>query len=268
MVGTEGEWDTYEIMKKHAWISEIPPAFSGLSRARDCLLFHWHKISFNIWDRNSDQFTEDLLAWQDSSIIILNRWSTAFDAFLCNRGDKMTANERKGAAVLTIIRELGSTSVMLTRTKVDDQTNWDIFSPMFEKIVCLAEDVVKLDFQSNEGRPTFCIDLAIIGPIFELSCRCRDPFIRRRAIKLLRTCGRTEGVWNAFLTSKVAQRVLDIEEAGLSDVKSCGDIPDWARISNINAAFHPVARKATLTYSRPQSKEGVTRGTVEEVIEW
>ncbi|PMD29888.1 hypothetical protein L207DRAFT_503376 [Hyaloscypha variabilis F] len=268
MVGTEGEWNTYEIMKKHAWTREIPPAFSTVSQARNCLLFHWHKLSFNIWDRSSKQFPEILIAWQKTSIAILDRWSTAFDAFLSNRGDKMTDNERKGAAVLTIIRELGSTSVMLVRTKVDDQRNWDIFSPIFEKIVCLAEDVVKLDFKSNGGRPTFCIDLAIVSPLFEVSIRCRDPVIRRRAINLLRTCGRTEGVWNAFLTSKVAQKVLDIEETGLTVVKTCEDIPDWARISNINVAFHPVGRKATLTYSRSESKDGVTRGTVEEVIEW
>jgi len=179
MVGTEGEWNTYEVMKKHAWIKEIPPAFLSLSCARDCLLFHWHKLSFKIWDRSSEQFPENLRAWQESSITTLNRWSAAFDAFLSARGDKMTANERKGAAVLTIIRELGSTSVMLTRTKVDDQRNWDVFSPMFEKIVSLAEDIVKLDLEANGGRPTFCIDLAIIGPIFEVSCRCRHPLIRK-----------------------------------------------------------------------------------------
>jgi hypothetical protein len=70
------------------------------------------------------------------------------------------------------------------------------------------------------------------------------------------------------LTSKVAQRVLEIEEAGLGEVKSCEDVPDWARISNVSPLFDPVGRKATLTYSRPESSENYTRQTIEEVIEW
>ncbi|KAE9371928.1 hypothetical protein N431DRAFT_492197 [Stipitochalara longipes BDJ] len=267
MVGTREKWETYEVMQKHAWIRDMPPAFSSISRARDCLMFQWHMLSFSK-DRTSEQFPKVYLAWQKSSIDVLERWSAAFDAFVSSRGDEMTDDEKKGVAVLAIIKELGSTSVMLTRTMVDDQRNWDVFSPIFEKIVCLAEDIVRLDFKSNGGRPTFCIDLAIVSPIFEVCCRCRHPLIRRRAISLLRTCGRTEGVWNAFLTSKVAQRVLDIEEAGITDVKTCEDIPDWARISNVDTAFDPVARKATLTYSRPQSSSKIIRKTISEVIEW
>lgn len=208
------------------------------------------------------------LAWQKNSVVILAKWSAAVDAFICGRGDHLTETERKGAAVLNILKELGSTSVMLTRTMVDDQSNWDMFTPLFEKIVSLAESIMELDIKSNGGRPTFCIDMALVGPVFEVSCRCRDPLIRRRAIALLRTCGRTEGVWNAFLSSKVAQRVLEIEEAGLADVKTCEDVPDWARISDVTPVFDPVARKATLTYSRPQSRHEITRKTIEEVIEW
>ena len=101
----------------------------------------------------------------------------------------------------------------------------------------------------------------------QVSCRCRDPIIRRRAISILQNCGRTEGVWDYFLTSKVAQRVLDIEEAGLQNVRSCEDVPGWARISNVSTVFVPIERRVTLTYSRPGSEHDLTRQTIEEVIE-
>jgi hypothetical protein len=123
---------------------------------------------------------------------------------------------------------------------VGDQRNWDVFCPIFQIIVAVAQDIMELDLKSTAGKPTFCIDMALVGPLFEVSssskfiylvrrfrvllcvvpqwrctdsnifqvsCGCRDPIIRRRAISILRNCGRTEGVWNAFLTSKVAQRV-------------------------------------------------------------
>jgi hypothetical protein len=222
----------------------------------------------DIWDPTSEKFISVLLAWQRNSVLILERWSAAFETFTRARGNILTDNERKGAAVLTILKELRSTSLMLTRTMVDDQRNWDIFIPMFEKITTLAEEVVELDSRANAGRPTFTIDMCLVAPVFGVSCRCRDPLIRRRAITLLRTCGRTEGVWNGFLTSKVAQRVLEIEEAGLSDVRTCEDIPDWARISGVTPVFDPVGRKATLTYSRPGKGLDLTKETIEEVIEW
>lgn len=104
--------------------------------------------------------------------------------------------------------------------------------------------------------------------IVQVSCRCRDPIIRRRAISILRKCGRTEGIWDAFSTSKVAQRVLDIEEAGLQNVRCCEDVPGWARISNISPVFNAIERRATLTYSWLGIEHDLTRQIIEEVVEW
>jgi hypothetical protein len=221
-----------------------------------------------LWDPTSEECPNILLTWQRDGIAIVDKWSTAFDAFIRTRGDNITENERKGVAVLRLLKDYASTSIMIARTMDDDQRNWDVFIPIFEKIVCRAEELVNLDFKNNEGKPTFGVDMAFVGPLFEVSCRCRDPLIRRRAISTLRTCGRTEGLWNAFLASKVAQKVMEIEEAGLAQVQRCEDIPDWARISDISPVFDPVGRKATLTYSRPSSGCGVSRATVVEVIEW
>jgi ribosomal protein S14 len=80
-------------------------------------------------------------------------------------------------------------------------------------------------------------------------------------------CGRTEGVWNAFLVSRVAQSVREMEEDGVTNVTACGDIPDWARITGVTPVFDPIARKATLTYCRRHGRNSLIRETVEEVIE-
>ena len=258
MVGG-GKWVIYEVMKKYARKKEIPAAFSSLSEARDSLVFHWHMVSYSIndiWDPTNEKLTTVLAAWKKKSMSILERWASAFEAFQSTRGKDMTETEKQGAAVLCILKELGSSSMLLTRTLVDDQTKWDGFYETFLKIVSLAEGVVERDLKSTHGRPTFCIDMAIVAPLFEVACRCRDPIIRRRAISVLQDCGRTEGVWNAFLTAKVAQRVVEIEEAGLMNVRRCEDVPDWARISSVSPLFDPISRKATLTYSRVLEHEG------------
>jgi hypothetical protein len=270
MVGGE-KWVIYEVMKKYARKKEIPAAFSSLSEARDSLVFHWHMVSYSIndiWDPTNENSTAVLEAWKRSSIRTLERWVSALDAFLLNRGSDLTAKEQQGAAVLCILKELGSSSLLLARTVIDDQRKWDVFYEIFERIVTIAEGIIERDTKATSGKPTFCIDMAVVAPLFEVACRCRDPIIRRRAISILQTCGRTEGVWNSFLTAKVARRVVEIEEAGLTNVRCSEDVPDWARISSVNPLFDPVGRKATLTYSRPESEHNLTRQTVEEVIEW
>ncbi|TVY42072.1 hypothetical protein LSUB1_G001848 [Lachnellula subtilissima] len=252
---------------------QIPAIFSSLSKTRESLVSQWHVASYstnNRWDPTNEKLpvVPQVGLWQKKSISILARWSSAYDAYLDIRGDNLTHQKRKGAAALRILKELGSTAMTLARTKVDDQMDWDVFCSMFRKIVSLAEDIIKLDLNPTARTPTNCVNMALVRPLFEVSCRCRDPIIRRRAISLLQKSRREEGVWHAFPTSKVAQRVLDIEEAGLQNVRSYEDVPGWARISNVSPIFYPNEQRVTLTYSWLGMGHDLTSQTIEKVVEW
>jgi hypothetical protein len=107
--------------------------------------------------------------WQRKSRSILARWSSAYDVYLDIRGDRLTNEKRKGTAGLRILKELGSVTMMLTQPIVDDETNWDIFCPVFQNVVSLAEDIIELDVESNAERSPFCINMAVIGPLFQVS---------------------------------------------------------------------------------------------------
>jgi hypothetical protein len=173
MVG-ENSWKLYDSIKGHSQRGEIPAIFSSLSKARESLVSHWHIASYSpsdIWDPLSEKLPVAPQAgtWQKKSISILARWSSAYDAYLNIQGGNLTDKRRKGTAALSILKELGSTAMMLSQTTVDDQRNWDIFCPMFRKIVSLAEDIVELDLKTTAERPTFCIDMAIVRPLFEVS---------------------------------------------------------------------------------------------------
>ncbi|OBT66782.1 hypothetical protein VE03_04001 [Pseudogymnoascus sp. 23342-1-I1] len=160
-----------EPMENHAQKQEIPAIFSGLSEARERLVSHWHVVSHStsdVWDSSNEKLCTVPLAgaWQKKSISILARWSSVYDVYLNIQGENLTDRKRKGTAVLNILKELGSTAMVLTKTTVDDQENWDVFCSMFQKIVSLAEDIVEVDQNSTAGMPTFCIDMALIGPLF------------------------------------------------------------------------------------------------------
>lgn len=108
-------------------------------------------------------------AWQKQSTSILARWSSAYDVYWDIRGDNLTDKKIKGTAGLRILKELGATAWLLTQTTVDDQMNWDAFCPMFQNLVALADDIVELEVKSTAQQPSSCINMAIVGPWFEVS---------------------------------------------------------------------------------------------------
>lgn len=85
----------------------------------------------------------------------------------------MSMQRRKGTAALSILKELGTTSKMLTYTTTVDEMDWDLFCPMFMKIVALAGDIVELDQKVTAEKRSDCINMAIVRPLFEVSLEHR-----------------------------------------------------------------------------------------------
>ncbi len=80
---------------------------------------------------------------------------------------------------------------------------------------------------------------------------CRDPVIRRRALSLLRRAPMQEGVWSSQAAWRVSRRIVELEEAGLGVVvRSCGDVPEHARIEATSAVVDGEERRATVEYWR------------------
>jgi hypothetical protein len=51
--------------------------------------------------------------------------------------------------------------------------------------------------------------------------RCRNPRVRRRALGLLQTCARREGLWDSKLAGRVAAQTLEMEEQALQGGDGC-----------------------------------------------
>jgi hypothetical protein len=112
-------------------------------------------------------------------------------------------------------------------------------------------------------KPTFSLSLGLITPLYITVTRCRDPAIRRRALHLLYTCNRKEGIWDSRLAARVAQRMVEVEEAGAvplpgqgsSDgtdaavVMSADQIPEHARVRELETSFLP-DRKGRIRYTK------------------
>lgn len=253
----------------------IPPSFCTLASARDSLVFNWHTFSASLnrhRESNSPSFKLtplESLQWQEAGDALMSQWSDAFKVFLENPPKPLSPIEQTGSMILKVQSEIVFTSLQLQRGIEDSQLLWDKLLPHFSLIVDLVEEIFASPVHLMDNGPSFSLDLGLVGPLYEVAARCRDPVIRRRAIALLKVQARQEGVWNSVLTAKVAERVVEIEEMELGEVTCCSDVPEWARISDVLPQFDTMGRRATVRYTKWRDRDGaLVRREFEDLIEW
>lgn len=266
--------------------------------------------------------------------IVLGRWDLALKNFLRYRGGyaNLQRHEQDAFKVLQIQKLMIAMALdMLSDIPVvDNQMLWDKYLPICQQVIELAEEVLDVpqmepqsassstpDSTSSQTRAspfehatlpytkitqkTFTLDIGLIAPLYDIACRCRDPFLRRRAIYLLRVSGRQEGIWDSSLAAHVAERIVAIEEDGLGmdpekctsessvtpqcfyppRIKCAADVPDSARLSHMIPKFNldvnniddemiaeKKMRRANVLFARLESPSGVVREAVREVLEW
>jgi hypothetical protein len=116
------------------------------------------------------------------------------------------------------------------------EMRWDKYLALFQEAIQYAERYVEVTkgystaitiSGSSQQRPVFTMAMDIVMSLFLISAKCRDRGVRRRALAMLKACGRTEGIWESHACARVCERIIELEEAGALDD---GTIPEHARI--------------------------------------
>lgn len=110
--------------------------------------------------------------------------------------------------------------------------------------------------------------MGIIPPLYLTAIKCRFPSIRRKAISLLSSSPRREGMWDAFLAVKVAEKVMTIEEEGL---KGSHIPPERSRIHDtvIDADMSPDPYQHLVVFKlKPNGINGEWHSRQEYVSAW
>ena len=247
----------------------IPKSFSSLEEARNSLDFHWNGCLRVQAKRNLD----NPLEMTNNYPKIFQQWSAALHVFLEKSASSFDPTDVKGAAVLGISHRLAAMHFDKDLMAFPrEQIGWDKYRAEHEEMVSLAAAILEASPSTpgaaSIGAPSFSIDMNIIAPLYSVAHRCRDPYIRRKAISVLYAVPRQEGIWNSILSARVAQRVMEIEEVGLGTVQSCFDVPEWAGISDVDVHFDLESRQATIKYCRRQSALEKAMETVTDIIQW
>jgi hypothetical protein len=157
---------------------------------------------------------------------------------------------------------------------IKDEMEYDKFNSRFQELVDLASVIVKLRQQrkkSNSWAGGPWIDIGLTPQLFVVVTRCRDPIIRRTAIKLLEGWY-IEGIWDPALIAQIGLFIMEVEEEGLEDVDFGGGkkfiIPERARavISRISED----SQKRSALIQCVLKSGGVDGGPVwrEKYVEW
>ncbi|KAG5946176.1 hypothetical protein E4U53_006617 [Claviceps sorghi] len=180
----------------------------------------------------------------------LDAWAEAFRPIFQSRLDPRVDDvEKAGIAALKMFQI--NSDVLFLMMFCDTEVQFDAFFPHFKTVVDLGWEVVEAEerqaaaaekafvqtsrcqhnatamstntnteggfragkFRRSHIKPSFAADLGIVPPLYVVATKCREPRLRRRAIQLLRSSARREGMWDSELAAKIGEWVMHIEES-------------------------------------------------------
>ncbi|KAK0649981.1 hypothetical protein B0T16DRAFT_410985 [Cercophora newfieldiana] len=96
------------------------------------------------------------------------------------------------------------------------ESAFDALEADLEKILTLCERFVENDARvqqpSHVSSMRCSSGLGCVMPLHTVSVRCRSPELRKRAINALIKCSRRDGLWDSYITARVAAETVQIAE--------------------------------------------------------
>ena len=176
----------------------------------------------------------------NNGINALQSWRNRFKKFLQPLDSKLLHENRRRICLLDI--HFYTVCTMFPVLVYKNEMLFDDQLATFKKVVKACQQVIDIESGlagSTDVKMSFSFDLGIISPLYFAASRCRDPCLRREAVRLLISSSRREGFWLSWVTGLVANQIVMIEEKGLQNPSSCRDIPLENRIQLREMHYDP-----------------------------
>jgi hypothetical protein len=181
--------------------------------------------------------SSDIRAEQASLAQELATWTEAFAPILST---SRTSGGQDAISALTLSISAITSQISLRAAFFTNESDYDMFLPEFKTIVQHSSLLLSLLEQQQLWRPStspiesspisptpeiperaerglalrFSFDIAVVPPLYTVVIKCRDPHIRRAALKLLDRYPRREGVWDSVANAGLGRWVMALEEEG------------------------------------------------------
>jgi hypothetical protein len=182
-----------------------------------------------------------------------SRWSEALDTLLKQLHMIPLSNKDLGGVCILRI-EYAMAYILISTIFSSEETSYDACVTYYSDIVNITEDALEKPIETSLHNN---FEQEITSALFITTVKCRNPTIRRRALALTkRTIGGnmiSNRDFNQYMP-KVAERVIEIEEEGLEDLRDgTGEVvpSEWARVKYLSIASY---KNKVVSFTRSFSK--------------
>jgi hypothetical protein len=199
----------------------VPGMFSCIGDARDSMV-HLMNLALRLVQTMQlleyVPFAIPVSAYDEQETLLryIQLWRSRFSLFQASRAQSLAVDDLYAANVLEIQCTVAYTWVSTLMTPY--QCAHDAHIPAYRAAVVLAEQIYgtgSMRIQHARQSNTFLLEVEIVGPLYWICVKCRHPVVRRRAITVLRSMHRREGMWDSDIAAIVADCVVAAEEASL-----------------------------------------------------
>ncbi|KAI9834415.1 MAG: hypothetical protein M1819_003026 [Sarea resinae] len=218
------------------WVEEdqIPESFTSLVEAQRYLAEHINCAlrSFNtrmmLGLEEQDHVDPQRQLERDRQLSRFTGWLAAYNNFLQHSSRHLTSKELLLADFLRL--KYLNLFVMLSHCLDGGvQMTTDQHNLEFKTMLSLAENIVN----SAENPRSFQMDMGPLACVFYTALKCRDPPTRHRAVELLLSKRRREGLFDSFVMGRFVAAVVKVEERGYEGIKEAAELPESARIGGV-----------------------------------
>jgi len=250
----------------------VPARFSSISQAKDVFdaltgqLYTLIRTVVEEYRYRKDEYIPlEAIAQVAHLKQALDLWDERFEKYLGRLTSKFSRQEQLVINVLLVNHKV-STIEAATCTQ-PDASIFDRFDTKFDEIVTLAATVIWAHSTTNSQVLKFSLDVGIIHPLYWTAIKCREPWIRQRAMSLLRSITFQEGVWDAAVQASIAEVAIAREQIYGIDGPAAGwRPPEFARVHSVGTnVLDPVRRVAQVNLT--QRLDGLD-GPWTNYVEW
>ena len=225
---------------------------------------YWLRYFLDKWRRSPPDY--DRTKEAEDVLHLLREWSSAFGYYETKTLPNNEPEGRNGALHLKVHHRLA-------KAIIDDYPIGNLPTmDDFEYMVNETKILIKLGAEDDTLQPgqlypnEMPVTSGNIPPLYFTATRCTDTSLRRRALHLLASLKRAEGLWNSCLASRIAEQVILLEEEDNDSPKSdsgIGSATTGRILVHSVDTDSPGEGYAMMTYTRSPSPAPISK-----LVEW
>ena len=212
-----------------------------------------------------------LQGYMDYYTMLMAKFCDSLRALSDTRGKHFTPREKTSVAALQLHVLNSYVSLYLEYLPPAYRPHSNALLPKMKEMISLCEEIISYISavtNLNHRKTSFCLDIGYIIPLYTVASRCQDMNTRRRAIALLRSTPRQEGLWNSLVVARAAERILDIEEIEGEQLTPCSPVAALSKTPSASTILQLDGRGVRIQYAKPGKDTAAPISVVEEVIRW